>query len=214
MLISLDKQYTTRHGVRVELIRIDDIGLYPVIGTIVGIATQTSWSHNGAYVHEGKEHHYDLIEVKSETDSNTEEEELSQPILGQKMKITLDKKYTTDNSKEVRIYDIDGKSPYSVHGAVLDKGTWYLLKWTEDGHTHISSCYNVYNLKEMWIPSLMEPCLFWDNDTLDNIILLRFAGMNGSRFEGKYTEDEDNWLFYDNCMKFTGELPIHFRDAK
>ena len=119
MLISLDKQYTTRHGVRVELIRIDDIGLYPVIGTIVGIATQTSLSRDGAYVHEGKEHHYDLIEVKSETNSNTEEE-LSQPILGQKMKITLDKKYTTGDSKEVRIYDIDGKSPYSVFEFVSD----------------------------------------------------------------------------------------------
>ena len=130
------------------------------------------------------------------------------------MKITLDKKYTTINNKEVRVYDIDGTSPYYVHGAILDNGTWYLLKWTEDGHTHISSCYNVYNLKEMWIPSLMEPCLFWDNDTLDNIILLRFAGMNGNSFQGKYTEDEDNWLSYDNCMKFTGELPIHLRDAK
>ena len=132
MLISLDKQYITRDGDRVELIRIDDIGLHPAIGTIVGTTTLMSWTRDGAYVHEGEENHYDLIEVKSETDSNTEEE-LSQPILGQKMKITLDKKYTTVNNKEVRIYAIDGISPYCVHGAILTDQGWDEETWSLSG---------------------------------------------------------------------------------
>lgn len=48
-------------------------------------------------------------------------------------KISMDKTYKTMSGKEVKIYSVDGKVPYSVHGSVLEEDGWTSFVWTSQG---------------------------------------------------------------------------------
>ena len=47
--------------------------------------------------------------------------------------ISKDKQYTTKDGEEVRIYAIDGKGAFPIHGAVLTDEGWEENTWQEDG---------------------------------------------------------------------------------
>ena len=47
--------------------------------------------------------------------------------------ISKDKQYTTREGQEVRIYAIDGKGSYPIHGAVLINEGWDEKTWNHDG---------------------------------------------------------------------------------
>lgn len=49
------------------------------------------------------------------------------------MTISMDKQYRTRDGREVRIYAIDGKRPYPIHGAYFFDGEWILCRWYADG---------------------------------------------------------------------------------
>lgn len=51
--------------------------------------------------------------------------------------IDKEKKYTTRDGLEVRIYCTDGGGDYPVHGAMkLKNGTWYACQWRPHGRYH------------------------------------------------------------------------------
>ena len=47
--------------------------------------------------------------------------------------ISLDKKYTTRIGNTVRIYAIDGRGSYPIHGAVKCEDGWNAEEWTDTG---------------------------------------------------------------------------------
>jgi len=49
------------------------------------------------------------------------------------MKISLTKKYKTDNGDTVRIYAVDGGGRRPIQGAVLWQDRWTLTDWHSDG---------------------------------------------------------------------------------
>ena len=56
--------------------------------------------------------------------------------------IDKDKKYTTRNGREVRIYATDCGGLYPVHGAILYDGLWVINSWPLDGMDAIDSISN------------------------------------------------------------------------
>lgn len=49
------------------------------------------------------------------------------------MKISMNKKYTTRDGREVRIYAVDGRVGESVHGAVCNQTGWSPYSWFPEG---------------------------------------------------------------------------------
>lgn len=49
------------------------------------------------------------------------------------MKIELGKQYRTRDGREVRIYAVDGKDEWSVHGAIKNPNGWHSTIWMADG---------------------------------------------------------------------------------
>ena len=50
------------------------------------------------------------------------------------MTISMDKKYRTRDGREVRIYAVDGKGDYPVHGSIKINGQWEdIEKWKKNG---------------------------------------------------------------------------------
>ena len=47
--------------------------------------------------------------------------------------IRINKQYRTKCGYEVRIYAVDGKRPYPIHGAYFFDGEWILCRWAADG---------------------------------------------------------------------------------
>lgn len=52
--------------------------------------------------------------------------------------ISMDKKYTTRDGREVRIYALDGIGVYPVHGAVKVDDGWSVSTWASSGATYSS----------------------------------------------------------------------------
>lgn len=58
--------------------------------------------------------------------------------------ISINKKYKTRRGREVRIYAVDAKGNYPVHGAIRDpKGQWELESWTTDGEYILNRTNNM-----------------------------------------------------------------------
>ena len=47
--------------------------------------------------------------------------------------IDMTKTYRTRDGREVRIYAVDGKGDFCVHGAVNTKDGWVLFQWLKGG---------------------------------------------------------------------------------
>jgi len=56
--------------------------------------------------------------------------------------IDKDKRYTTRDGREVRIYATDGAGEYQVHGAILKDGSWFMYSWPANGMDAIGSISN------------------------------------------------------------------------
>ena len=67
------------------------------------------------------------------------------------MKIEMNKKYRTRDGKDVRIYAVDGKGDYPVHGAIDFGDNHQPLKWKIDGSfsTRTNSA-DLIEVKEDW----------------------------------------------------------------
>ena len=50
------------------------------------------------------------------------------------MTIDINKKYRTLSGQEVRIYSVDGRMPYIVHGAIEWEHGWSVACWDDDGN--------------------------------------------------------------------------------
>ena len=62
--------------------------------------------------------------------------------------IDKNKKYKTRDGKEVRIYATDGCCKYTVHGAVLEEGSWHAETWSADGkYYEYSMDYDLVEVK-------------------------------------------------------------------
>ena len=48
--------------------------------------------------------------------------------------IDINKKYRTISGQEVRIYSVDGRMPYIVHGAIEWEHGWSVACWDDDGN--------------------------------------------------------------------------------
>ena len=55
--------------------------------------------------------------------------------------IDINKEYTTRDGNEVRIYAIDGKLNYPIHGAIKREDGWKSMEWTKEG-TYYSAGFN------------------------------------------------------------------------
>ena len=66
-MISLDRTYTTRHGLPVKILMTDGGGIYPVMGATLmgdtGVWEPDRWRADGSYVGDGKASALDLVEV-------------------------------------------------------------------------------------------------------------------------------------------------------
>jgi hypothetical protein len=56
--------------------------------------------------------------------------------------IDINKKYRTRDGREVRIYAMDGRAMYPIHGAILQEHGWQQSCWAVDGLHSISSSGN------------------------------------------------------------------------
>jgi len=70
--------------------------------------------------------------------------------------IDVNKKYTTRDGREVRIYATDGVGCYPIHGAVLEYGIWCITAWTVEGKKEARR-KSVGDLVEAWQPQDKEP---------------------------------------------------------
>jgi hypothetical protein len=118
------------------------------------------------------------------------------------MKIEMGKKYTS-NGEPIRILCTDRNNrDYPVIG-LRDDG--YLSYFKENGE---ASAGPNHNLVEVWEPKEGEWCWFWDNSYKDVAHLNKYSGMKDVLF------NSIDGVYWDNCAKFTGELPEHLKDKK
>jgi hypothetical protein len=116
------------------------------------------------------------------------------------MKINMNKKYTS-NGNPIRILCTDRKFILPV------------VCLFENGDIHYFSANGIspsldtkFNLQEVWEPQYGEWCLFWDDISKDMAIHLRiYACMKDVLFKSA------DGLSWENCAKFTGELPDHLK---
>ena len=121
-------------------------------------------------------------------------------------------KYTTESGNEVRIYAVDGVGAKCVHGSVYLSDGWYTNTWNVNGKIGYNRPHSI-DLVEVWQPEIGEVCLFWKNDKR-YAILLEFSGMRGTNFLVADSGMYDMPCLYENCMKYTGELPPQFKGNK
>jgi hypothetical protein len=116
------------------------------------------------------------------------------------MKVEMGKKYTS-NGESIRILCNDRNSIHYPVIGLRDDG--YLSYFKENGE---ASAGPNHNLVEVWEPQVGEWCWFWDNTSKDNTYLNKYSEMEGKLFVST------NKCAWDNCAKFTGELPEHLKD--
>jgi len=59
------------------------------------------------------------------------------------MKIEAGKFYKTRGGEKVRIYAVDGAGVFSIHGAVLERESWVVTSWNEDGSSDFSESNDI-----------------------------------------------------------------------
>ena len=52
------------------------------------------------------------------------------------MLVTMNKKYRTENGREVRIHALDGVLPFPAIGAIKFENGWRVSMWTSEGKWH------------------------------------------------------------------------------
>lgn len=106
------------------------------------------------------------------------------------------------NGKPIRILCTDRpNADYPVVG-MCNGG--FIMYFTEEGK---GSYGEEYNLVEVWEPQEGEWCWFWDNSSRHPVTHLRvYSGKTDNFFR---SADGCAW---ENCGKFTGELPEHLKD--
>jgi len=92
--------------------------------------------------------------------------------------IEVNKKYTTRDGKEVRIYATDGLGAYPVHGAILEYGIWGINSWTEYGEQE-GRHKSEKDLVGVWAPQDKEPIWCWNAGDISKRTL-RFWDAKGS----------------------------------
>jgi len=88
--------------------------------------------------------------------------------------ININKKYTTRDGREVRIYATDGVGLYPIHGAFLnfngstDDKSWSFGTWTNNGLYDIAVPYpDSLDLVEVWPSKDKEPTWCWDREEVE-----------------------------------------------
>ena len=63
--------------------------------------------------------------------------------------------YKTRDGREARVYAVDGRGDFSVHGAILDKDGWSPAEWTKSGRHYGPEMVGPYDLmppkRELWV---------------------------------------------------------------
>jgi len=93
------------------------------------------------------------------------------------MLVSMDKKYTTNDGKQVRIYSVDGGGRFPIHGATRKFGEeWVPSSWTPNGKISLSSDSYELDLVEVWEPVDKEPiwCFKMGDPTYLAVRHLRF----------------------------------------
>jgi hypothetical protein len=111
--------------------------------------------------------------------------------------IDINKKYTTRDGREVRIYATDGKDFNSVHGAVLINGDWRARNWNPDGMYDSSGATDL-DLVEVWQPQDKEPVWCWDDDDITQRGLCFWDAKHNCTF---YIDGKRTGSFWDNYAK-------------
>lgn len=63
--------------------------------------------------------------------------------------ISKDKQYRTRGGLEVRIYAIDGRGDFSIHGAVKTEDGWMCCAWHKDGYRILEDYDDAYDIFEV-----------------------------------------------------------------
>ncbi len=122
------------------------------------------------------------------------------------MSITLDKKYTTRNGREVRVYAIYEQRDFPIHGAIyVGNGEWYQESWNSDGK-RVEHEDDAFDLIELWVPQDKEPVWSWDEgdtakrelrfwDSKNNCVFICDGGRNGLEYDN-YSKVEyiERWM--------------------
>lgn len=79
------------------------------------------------------------------------------------MTISMDKEYMTRDGREVRIYAVDGRAKYPVHGAVKCNDGWADKTWVASGTAY---AFKVGATSGDLIekPAMIEPRVIWVNE--------------------------------------------------
>ena len=93
--------------------------------------------------------------------------------------ISTDKKYTTKNNSEVKLYSLDNGGLYPIHGAIKNRDKWHISEWDNDGLYNVRSKHDL-DLIEVWEPQDKEPIWAWDIDEFSHRIF-RYWDKNLSR---------------------------------
>ena len=86
------------------------------------------------------------------------------------MKIEAGKFYKTRGGEKVRIYAVDGAGVFSIHGAVLERESWVVTSWNEDGSSDFSESNDIAGewvepspKLKAWIRHHKDPAVFPDH---------------------------------------------------
>lgn len=102
------------------------------------------------------------------------------------MKIELWKTYRTHNGKSVRLYAIDGRTNYPVHGAVLGDEGWGIQAWVidgrfnkDDGHPHMHDLVEVKprHKRTVWLNFYKNGAMScWESKSVANSMAENYGG--------------------------------------
>jgi hypothetical protein len=119
------------------------------------------------------------------------------------MKIEVGKSYLS-NGKPIRILCTDRNNEYYPVIGLHEDGS--IMYFAEDGSYAYS---DEWNLVEVWEPTMNEWCWFWDNiDKPVSAHVSMYLGRDGELFRSS------DFLTWDNCAKFIGELPSHLKGIR
>jgi hypothetical protein len=111
--------------------------------------------------------------------------------------IDINKKYTTRDGREVRIYATDGEGRYPIHGSIFEHNIWCVSTWTEHGEQE-GRHKSERDLVEAWQPQDKELVWCWDNDEMTQRTLRFFDAKNSCSFN---VIGRRNGVRWDNYAK-------------
>jgi hypothetical protein len=127
--------------------------------------------------------------------------------------IDINKKYTTRDGREVRIYATDGLGYHNVHGAVLCCDGWVSTSWNKDGMYNTGQ--QAYPLIEAWVPKDKEPVWCWESPLKLQRVLGFWNAKNNCVFKISGERDGSRWDHYakvENVEQWMSDIQAKLED--